>query len=193
MENETEKGMHLCAFPPSLNRVLPLAIVFLIFILSAPFTATGQKLTRYYTAALIDSGTLYFIFPLDDFQERVTKSRLIFDISYLSSRDSATVNFSYFLPSARPADSVTFHSPDKVIMCRATKLFIDVENHQKWHHRFTTTIHLNDLARFFQSAIPPEIIITTNEGRHVYRIKKYHWKKQGNIISTVFQMIEANS
>lgn len=194
MGNETEKGMRISAFPSFfITRVLPLAIVFLIFSLSAPFSVTGQKLTRYYTAALLDSGTLYFIFPLDDFQEKVTKSRLIFDISYLSSRDSATVNFSYFLPSARPADSLTFQSPDKVTNCPSTKLFMDIENQQKWHHRFTCTIHLKDLALFFQSVVPPEIIIATNEGRHVYRIKKSQWKKQGNIISTVFQMIEANS
>ena len=185
--------MHSSAFPASFFRGFSLVLITLIFICSAPIPGVGQKLTKSYTSAILDSGILYFIFPLDDFQEREEKSRLIFDISYLTSRDSATVNFSYFLSSAHPADSLTLRSGDHVSTCPARKLFMDIENHQKWHHRFTATIHLTDLAHFFQSPFPPEIIIATQDDHLIYRIRKNHWKKQGSIISSIIQIIQANS
>jgi len=185
--------MHRSAFPLFFGKALPLAIILLIFLLPHSLTVSGQKLSNYYTTALLDSGMLYFVFPLDDFQEEDAKSRLIFDISYLSSRDSATVNFSYFYSSVNPAGSLTFQSGDKVTVCPVIKLFIDLENQQKWHHRYTTTIHMSDLASFFRTVLPPEIIITTNDDPLTYRIRKNHWQKQGKIISAILQMIEANS
>ena len=193
MANNTKEGVHRGAFPLFFNRGLYLAIISFLVIFTTSFTVSGQKISKYYTAALIDSGTLYFIFPLDDFLDDVSKNRLIFDISYLSSRDSATVNFSYFLSSAHPAKALTFKAGDRVTECTPMKLFMDVENHQKWHHRFTTTIHLSDLEQFFQSVMPPEIIIATDDSLYTYRIKKHHWKKQGSIVMSILQMIGANS
>ena len=193
MVNKLKRGIHGGVSPPFLRKALLSAIILLIFVFSPHFIVSGQKLTKYYTAATLDSGTLYFIFPLDDFQETTAKSRLIFDISYLSSRDSAMINFSYFYSSAHPAHSLILKSEDNMTVCPARKLFMDVENHQKWHHRFTTTIHLSDLAFFFQSDLPPEIIIVTDDDHLIYRINKRHWKKQGNIISVILQMIQVNS
>ncbi len=170
-----------------------LAILLFICIFSAPSEVSGQKLSKYYTSALLESGTLYFILPLDDFQEKETKSRLIFDISYLTGRDSVTINFSYFSSSSNPADSLSLRSGDCSTTCRASKLFIDVENHQKWHHRFTAKLPFSGLACFFNAPLPPEIIITTQDDHLIYRVRKGHWKKQGSIISSIIQLIQANS
>ena len=172
MANEKRKGMHPGAFPFSVKRGASLVILSLLAFLAPSFSGSAQKLSNYYTAAIMDSGMLYFVFPLDDFQEDVTRSRLIFDISYLSSRDSATLNFSYFLSSADPAVGIVLRTEDGETACKATKLFIDLEDHQKWHHRFSTTILLSDLAHFFRSVVPPDILIETNESHHRYTIKK---------------------
>jgi hypothetical protein len=181
------------AFPFSSRRIFLTAFLLWASVLIPSLAVHGQKLNKYYTSSIIEGGTLYFVFPFGDFQEATTKTPLIFDISYISSRDSATLNFSYFHSSALPASSLILKSADIVVTCPARKLFIDLENHQKWHHRYSTTVRMSDLSRFFQSAIPPEIIVTTDDGPLLYRIGKGRWNKQGRIVSSIVQMIQANS
>ncbi len=193
MANDKREGTPAGTFPLGVKREISLIILLLIAFFPSSFTGSAQKLSNYYTAAIMDSGMLYFFFPLDDFQEDVSRSPLIFDISYLSSRDSATVNFSYFLSSADPAVSLVLRTGEGETVCKATKLFIDLENHQKWHHRFSTTVLLSDLAYFFRSVLPPEILIKTKDSHYTYTIKKCRWKKHGSIVSVIIEMIQTNS
>lgn len=194
MENNLERGLHPRAVPFfSFRTPLPFLVFFLWFC-SLHVAVSGQKLSKYYTATALEKGTLYYLFPMEGFREAENRDPLIFDISYLSSRDSAILNFSYFHSFALPADHLALQSGDTLITCfPVRKLFMEVEKKAKWHHRYSTTIHIADLELFFQSEQAPGMIITANGIQRRYLISQSKWNKQRRVVSLILQMIRANS
>lgn len=193
MENSMERGLHQPAVPFFSFQTPYFVLVLFLSFYSLHITASGQKLGKYYTATMLENGTLYYLFPMEDFREAENKSPLVFDISYLSSRDSAILNFSYFHSFALPADHLALHFGDTVITSYPVrKLFVEVEKKNRWHHRYSSTIHMADLDLFFQSGQTPEIIITAKDMQLRYLINKSKWNRRSRIFSLIIQVIRAN-
>jgi hypothetical protein len=151
----------------------------------------GQNISKYYTSAPQTNGTLFFILPQGEFENNKLKNKLTFDITYLTSSDSAIFNFSYFDRLERTIDSVAFVSSTERFTSSAKKLFIETHK-SKWHYRYSSNILFSDLNKFFDDVPPPKIILFTQEGAIELNAKPSHWKKQSVVTTKIFTLIKYN-
>ena len=162
-----------------------------VFLLVAQ-SAAAQKLKKYYTSSIESKGAIYYIFPLKGFKNTTSNSSFVYDITYLASNDSATVNFSYFDKNALVLDSMCFtHKDQTCSMQPIKKIFIESKK-SKWHYRYTTKIAFADLKIFFGVPSNPQISLHSNKGRLQLNEKSRTWKKQAAVITRILELISLN-
>ena len=81
--------------------------LFLTFLLLSGWLYS-QRLSNYYSSFPQENGTLYFLKTDHKFAGPNNKTTLKFDITYLSTGDSATLNFSYFDNKLQKIEQLTF-------------------------------------------------------------------------------------
>lgn len=165
--------------------------LFFVSLLFLTGTINGQNISKFYNSSLQGNGTLYFIFPQSGFHNNKIKSKLTYDITYLTSSDSATLNFSYFDKLDRTIDSVTFISNSQKFSSSIKKIFIETKK-TKWHYRYSTNILFTDLNIFFNQADNAKIILHTQQGMVELSIKTKTWKKQSSVTKRILTLIKHN-
>lgn len=166
--------------------------LFLIIAILACSSLNAQKLSKYYTSKVQDKGELYFLFPHDGFCNRDADSELEYDLTYLSSQDSVTFNFSYFDEHRRSLKYMTFVYSGKTISNKVQRIFVEMEK-KKWHYRYTTKFSYADLDKVFSPKNIPSIILGDGKSGDIkLQIKKGKWEKQAQIIAKIFEMINYN-
>ncbi|MBK8586980.1 MAG: hypothetical protein IPN88_16825 [Bacteroidetes bacterium] len=165
------------------------AIVRYLVLLLVLFSFTGysQKISKHYSSALQQNGTLYFIFEQNDFS--CNSSDFKYDLTYLSSGDSITMNFSIFDQSNIEIDSIRLVKDTCNLSAKADRIFIEPKKN-KWHGRFTTKFLFADLEKFYGEGIPE--IILMQKRRNGFTISKGAWKKQAELVNKIFMVIKYN-
>lgn len=164
--------------------------LFFIFYLSLQ-PGYGQNVAKHFTSSQQDNGILYFIFPQSGFTKKATKSRFVYDITYLNSSDSAILNFSYFAPEPQELDSIVFVGNQTRCSSGLKKMFVEAEKRQ-WHNRYSATVPFAELENFFREASPPQIILFSKGNALELNIAPKIWKQQSDIIGKIMTAIEHN-
>jgi hypothetical protein len=163
---------------------------FMFVLLIFSISCSAQKISNRFSSILQDNGTFYFIYKQGNFQGK-QKVSLHFDISYLTSRDSATFNFSYFDKDITSIDSLILISPNKRLAVYAKKLFVEPYG-KKWQHRFTTSPVFNDLQGFFVANPNPTMLLHTKNGYKTLHIKRRRWNKISSRTERIITLINYN-
>jgi hypothetical protein len=167
-------------------------LFFVLILLSASsINSNGQNISSHYTSSLQKKGTLYFILPKSGFEEGSTKNEFTYDITYLTSNDTVTVNFSYFDKLDRTFDSIVFVSSNKKFSSNVKKLFIETKK-LKWHYRCTSKFLFNDIDGFFNQPEDPKIMLYTQQGIVELKMKTKTWKKQSAVVRKIIALIKLN-
>jgi hypothetical protein len=165
--------------------------LFFVLLLFLTSTINGQNISKYYNSSLQENGTLYFIFPQSGFHNNKINGKLTYDITYLTTNDSAILNFSYYDKLDRTIDSVAFISPSQRFSSSAKKIFIETKK-TKWHYRYSTNILFTDLNVFFNQADNAKIILYTQQGTVELNIKTKTWRKQSSVTKKILTLIKYN-
>ena len=165
--------------------------LFFVSFLLLTSKINGQNISKYYTSSLQEKGTLYFILPQSGFENNRIKSKLIYDITYLTKNDTVTLNFSYFDKLDRTLDSVVFVNVNQRFSGRVKKLFIETKK-SKWHYRYSSKILFNDINIFFTQPDNPKIILYTQQGTVELNIKTKTWRKQSSVTKKILTLIKYN-
>ncbi len=160
------------------NKFLLLFICLTIMACS-PFRGSVKKGTSklFETFYIGEKGTQYFIKPL--FLEDVAKNKMSIDFTFIYNgkvavTDSATLNFSVFLPKARKAEKLTLKTENiSKTSGQITKIFKDVNQ-----IRFSTRVSLSDL-KIFLMAKQPSILFDKEYFPKKSTVKKMHKIKNG--------------
>lgn len=163
---------------------------FILAFLVVSISCSAQKISNRFSSILQDNGTFYFIYKQGTFYGK-KKTSLHFDISYLSSRDSATFNFSYFDKEITSIDSLILIAATKRVAVPAKKLFVEPYG-KKLQHRFTTSALFNDLVPFFSENSNPLIILHTKNGYKSLKISSGRWKKISSRTKKIMDLIIYN-
>lgn len=167
-------------------------LLFLIVALLACSSLNAQKLSKYYTSKVQEKGELYFLFPHYGFCNRAADSELEYDLTYLTSQDSVTLNFSYIDEHRRSLKSMTFVYAGKKLSNKVHRIFVDSKK-KKWHYRYSTRFSYADLDQLFsQKNIPSIILGDSKSGDIKLQIKKGKWEKQALIAAKIFELINYN-
>jgi hypothetical protein len=167
-------------------------IIFMAIMLSlTPIYLSAQKISKYYTQRSQEGGDLFFIFPNEDFSNRQARTDFAFDITYISGRDSAVVNFTFHSKNPASADTLLIASGNKTISSPTKKLYTDfVKN--KWEYRYSANFKYEDLQKVLSFNIAPKFVVVDSGGKHEYRTKKGKWKKYAAALNKIFFIIDEN-
>lgn len=154
-------------------------------------TSNGQNISKYYTSSLQGNGMLYFIFPQSGFNNKEVNSTFIYDITYLTTNDTITLNFSYFDKSKYDIDSIAFVSNNETCSTKVKKIFIETKK-QKWHCRYSSKVLFSDLNSFLNQSGKPKIILYTKQGVVELTIKARIWKKKSSVTKKILTLIKYN-
>ena len=160
----------------------------MIFILLSTQFTVAQNLSKYYTLTNQGEHKLYFIYPQSGFKS--DSDKLIFDLTYLDSRDYVTLNFTYTNKETLEVDSVSFIYDGTIIHLPAQRIFTEFRS--KWVHRVGVDIPFEKLQSFFKSSDTPEICLHCKGGKIGLQIKKVHWKKISQTNSRILEIIILN-
>lgn len=166
------------------------AIVRVLALLLVLFSFSGysQKISKHYSSAHQQNGTLYFIFEQNDF--RNSNSDFKYDLTYLSTADSATLNFSIIDKANVEIDSISLVKDSFHISNKSERIFIEPKK-SKWHGRFTTKFLFSDLEKFYGDDLP-RIILYSKKGEMEFTISKGAWKNQSELVNKIFMVIKYN-
>jgi hypothetical protein len=165
--------------------------LFFLTLTLLPGVFKSQNISNYYTSSDQVKGRLYFIFPQRGFHNHQIHSRLIYDITCLTTNDSSTFNFSYFDKLNRDIDSVFFISGTKRYASVAKKIFIATKK-KKWHYRYSAKILFRDLSEIFSAEQQPRMVIYTKQAAIEMTMKARVWKKRSAVTKKIFTLISYN-
>jgi hypothetical protein len=161
-------------------------LVLLLFLFS--INAYSQNISKKYHSIVQQNGILYFVYPQEGFKR--TKSTFVYDLTYLTPGDSATLNFTIVDKNIIQADSLFLHIDSITLKAAPAKMFVEPK-HSKWKCRFTSKFLFSDLDSFYREG-QPEIIVGTGTGKLTYSISKGAWKKQYSVMHKIIQLIKVN-
>lgn len=163
----------------------------LILFVAAFNTANAQKISKYFTSSMQDDGTLYFIEPKQEFKNNKEHCNLYFDLTYLTSNDSISLNFTYLDKKIRSIDSLSFIQGNMKISTYTKKLFIESDK-KIWKHRYSGKFFFNDLDFLFQQKKKYSILVHY-EGESIHLdLEKRKWKIKSELLSKILLMIKSN-
>lgn len=163
----------------------------LLFFLCAWQFAAAQKIARQYTASLQANGTLYFIEPRLTFKSSQEPAELAYDLTYLDSKDSVTLNFTYISPMLKNIDSLRLTAGSLSLSSPSKKIFIE-DDKNDWKHRYSSRFLYADLARLMQQQETLALVLEDNNTSTVLTAAARKWKKQAAVLGKIFHLIEAN-
>lgn len=160
----------------------------LMFILSSSILYS-QDLSKYYISYTQEEGDLYFIYPFTEYKNIQDGSTLSFDITYLESQDSATLNFTYLTDKTFKADSLCLLLTAQNYCYTAEKIYQDFKK-KKWENRFGLKLPIGDLIQFSKSESPPSLRIISIQSRMDYSVKQKKWDEYQSAIDKILYIIQ---
>ncbi|MGB4204345.1 MAG: hypothetical protein WBJ84_01865 [Bacteroidales bacterium] len=182
MVNKWLKGAGKCT---------PLYVFALALLTLLTENINAQNISKHYISTQLEQGMLYFILPDKQFKNNITDSKLIYDITYKTINDSVTLNFSYYDMAQINIDSIVFAIEGHKFRSPANKLFIATKK-QKWHYRYSANFLFEDINTIFNSTTPPEITLTSVQGKRELKTSPGKWKKHSAIVKKIITLIRYN-
>lgn len=165
-------------------------LLFYFFITVCSIT-NAQKISKYYTSSMQENGVLYFIEPEQEFKNKLERSKFSYDMTYLTTKDSIFLNFTYSDNTIIVIDSISFVQGNKRISSNTEKLFIEADK-EIWKHRYSAKFLFNDINSIFQQGKKPIVLIYYESEIMQLEIRNSKWRKQSEIMSKILTMIKAN-
>lgn len=170
--------------------------VMLSILLMGAVSLSAQKLHTHYSFLPQEGGNLYFIMPQKGFQtqDKKAKKSFVYDIAYLYSQDSATINYTYFHLNTFVTDS--FYVSDesgKALYASHSDLLYTHPKGKYWIHRGTVKVPYQVLKSFYQSPSPIRITIIAQDGQRVtYTMPSSKWAKHCVLMQNIFTIADLN-
>ncbi len=158
-------------------------ILFFLFLFVATATYGGER----YNVRILDNGSMYFFMPCK--VKGASGSRLQYDMTLISFRDSVSINMTLTAPLGR-VKSITLHNGIDTYTTTQYELYYQ----ERKGSRFNTRIHidcpLTSYRQLFTNNYPITLTITMTDGKnYTFTYKEKDWKKEVVYVSEVLEMI----
>jgi hypothetical protein len=162
-----------------------------LILLSTASSITGQNLNRFYRSSPTLNGFIYYIVPAKGFFNSNHKGVFLYDITYLTSKDQVTLNFSYYDKMPLEMDSVVFLNNERLLTAPLKKLYIS-SSKSKYHYRYSLELPFNEVQIFFNKRGKPAITLYHKKGEIALSIHASKWKKMASINSQLLALMLLN-
>lgn len=165
--------------------------VIVCFFILCSFSVLSQNVKNKYTSHRTENGSVFFIYPQKGFESKNISEKLEYDITYLSSSDSVTYNFTFVNTVASPVDSVSFKVNERTLTAAAEMLFVSPQKN-KWKHRVSVRIPQGDIKELYNQAVPYNLLLHSAKGDIQFDISQKKWDEHKSIVNKIFEIIKYN-
>ncbi|WP_295938110.1 hypothetical protein [uncultured Alistipes sp.] len=162
-----------------------------VFVAAGTLTVPAQNIKGHYVSKTEEGGVIYHTFPCTLFENKEAGD-LTFDITYKEHQQGqATINLTYQMREATPADSICFVSGRTTMAGPVGKIYLEPEK-KVWKHRYTFSADVAKVCTFFDEQATPEVTIYSQGREYIYRAKRSAWRSYAPIGYKIFEMIRIN-
>ncbi len=167
--------------------------IFIFTLLIFTTFVQAKDLSDYFRMMPRQNDLLYFIKPIELPNAERGKEYAEFDITYITSLDSATMNMSIYTPSMLETDSI--------VLCGANiyesipvfeTFFIEPEKKVGWVHRYSCFIPFFTLQKLYTSEMPWELRIYHKSGSIIFKQTTREWKDEADRMNKIINVIRVN-
>lgn len=168
-----------------------LYILFLLFTLNGVF---AQNISKKYIMKTTEHGTLFFILPsqIPLSSSNNCNKNLTLDFTYLTKKDSITINSTFIAQTQERIDSILIHYNKEKQYHASFMIFYTQQKSNKWHYRISIPIPYSILRQAYMSEEPFTIEIISKKNSSKFSFPKQKWDKARSPMNQIFTVIEAN-
>ncbi len=165
-------------------------LILLAFIASC-FTIYAEKLTNRYISRVVSDGMLYFIGPFE-LPNQQKEQAIEVDITYVTKRDSLTLNMSIYTSVILQTDSIKFVSNTPHTITDFALFFIDKKG-KKFIHRYSCKLPYSYWEELYTAHNPFMLEVYANNGQILqYAYSAKNWSKERTWMQQIMQIIKYN-
>jgi len=164
------------------------AVIFLLLLSTCKSDA--QNIAKRFIRVLQPDGNLYFVLPQTNFRSQNARENFIMDIAFLDSKDSATVNFTFFDRDLLIPKTITMVYDNWQYQTSVKQIYAEPER-RRWQYRYTFDIPFEQLI-LFNRASKPVITISTDSSPSISFHTVRRWKKNQEINMMIIRIIQTN-
>ncbi|MCO5247716.1 MAG: hypothetical protein M9887_02035 [Chitinophagales bacterium] len=178
---------------PSTSKIkgLPFKSILLLMLFMLSYSLYAKKIQSYYTTLVQEDGTLYHIYSLYEYPAHNKKAVLNFDLTYKTSQDSVTINYSIVDKAPILAKSISLETSKEKIELLTNRLFIEKKK-SRWISRYTSIVGKNQIVNIINDSEPLNIIVEQENQKLKFEINGKKWSKQRKITQQIFSIISLN-
>ena len=162
-----------------------------IFCLLSVTSVFAQKTEDMYVMRHSEEGQLYFVRP-NMFYSADGKAELSYDITYLNTRDTASVKMTIYETTLVSIDSVAIVSNGARFLCDDVASIYKEKDNKRWVHRCDCPFPFNALELAMTAGQAPTVIVYTNKSTLSYSMVANKWAKLRPRFSEIFMLIDAS-
>ena len=160
-----------------------------IFCILSVTSVFAQKTEDMYIMRHSSEGDLYFIRPIQ-FSSADSKAELSYDITHLSTKDTASVKMTIYETTLVRVDSVAIVSNGKRFLCDDVASIYKEKDKKLWAHRCDCPFPYHEVKLAMTADQAPTIIVYTNKSTLSYTMAANKWAKLRLRFSDVFLLID---
>lgn len=173
---------------------MQIKLLYLLLLLFSSNDISAQNISKKYVMKATEHGTLFFVLPSQiPLNESNNCSKdLTFDLTYLTKKDSITINSTFITQTQERIDSIRLHYDQGKQYHASFTIFYVQQKSNKWHYRINMPIPYSILRQAYISEMPFTIEIISKKYISTFSYKKKEWDKARNTMNQIFTVIEAN-
>lgn len=165
-------------------------IAFLILLISVA-NVNSANIAKRYTSRIVQDGICYFLRPYKLSKKQALKD-FEYDVTFVSSKDSATLNFLFISDSPKCPDIVNITAGESIIKSVDFKLLYADITRKGYELRITTLLPYNKLKELFNQEEPLMFHIIQNGKDKSATYSRSQWKSEIKMIRSIFQLADIN-
>ncbi len=162
-------------------------IFFTLLLITIAINSNAQPIEKRYSSYLSEQGTINFLRP-KKLDNTANVDKFVFDMTYISRKDSVTINCSLTIKSGGIAKELSINSGDKIIPGNAIHtLFRDVVK-RGYTIRVTSRFSKKEIEECFKNSAPMVFNVTLTDGvicKATY--KPSQWKKESLQVTRILE------
>lgn len=165
--------------------------IFLFIFLSISVFTTAENINKRYIMSQSESGTLFFILPQKVPSVASKLKSISIDITYLTSRDSVTINATLITKQKISLDSLGFYSFLNTI--NKPQLIYVQKKSNNWIYRFGVKLPYSFLRRAYEDKTPFKLVLYSLNSQFCFQYTESKWKRNKKWMNEVLSLIDLNS
>ncbi len=167
--------------------------IFIFTLLIFTAFVQAKDLSDYFRMMPRQNDLLYFIKPIELSNAERGKEYAEFDITYITSLDSATVNMSIYTPSMLETDSIVLHGANIYESIPKFEIFfVEPEKKLGWVHRYSCLIPFITLQKLYTSETPWELRIYSKGSKLTFQQTMREWEDEADRMNKIINVIRVN-